>query len=149
MIPKTLFVLIPALVMLAGTEPMFGATVPAGTVLNVRLLTPVSSKDSPGKVFHVQLEQNIAVGGKVALASGTKLAGKVITSRRLTTSPHELTVDLVAVQFNGHNMPITTTGPQPLSNNITTMGGVSVSRNSYTVASGKRMQFKLARPLTL
>jgi hypothetical protein len=149
MIPKSLFILILTLVSLAGAEPMFGATIPAGTVLNVRLLTPVSSKDSPGRVFHVQLEQNIAVGGKVALASGTKLSGKVITSRRLTSSPHELTVDLVAAQVKGHNVPITTTGPQPLSNNITTMGGVSVSRNNYTVASGKRMQFKLARPLTL
>jgi hypothetical protein len=149
MIPKNFFRLTMMLAALAVALPIFGATIPAGTILNVRLLNPVSSKDSPGRVFHVQLEQNITVGGKVALASGTKFSGKVITSRRLTSSPHELTVDLVAAQVNGHSVPITTTGPQPLSNNITTMGGVSVSRNSYTVASGKRMQFKLTRPLTL
>ena len=149
MIPKSLFRLVLVLVTLTGTQAMFGATIPAGTILSVRLLNPVSSKDSPGRIFHAQLEHNITVGGKVALASGAKFSGKVVTSRRLTSSPHDLTVDLVAVQVNGQNVPVTTTGAQPLSNNVTTMGGVAVSRNSYTVASGKRMQFKLARPLAL
>ncbi len=149
MIPKSFFILILVLATLVGTQPIFGSTIPAGTVFSVRLLNPVSSKDSPGRVFHAELEHNITVGGKIALAGGTKFSGKVITSRRLTSSPHDLTVDLVAVQVNGQNVPLTTTGPQPLSNNTTTMGGVAVSRNSYTVASGKRMQFKLARPLAL
>jgi hypothetical protein len=149
MIPKSLFILILVLATLVGTQPIFGSTIPAGTVFSVRLLNPVSSKDSPGRVFHAELQHNITVGGKIALAGGTKFSGKVITSRRLTSSPHDLTVDLVAVQVNGQNVPLTTTGPQTLSNNVTTMGGVGISRNSYTVASGKRMQFKLARPLAL
>jgi hypothetical protein len=72
-----------------------------------------------------------------------------VTSRRLVRVAHDLTVDLTAFHSGGHNVPITTTGAQFLSNDIRAKGGVSIARASYTVASGKRMRFQLARPVPL
>jgi hypothetical protein len=125
------------------------ATVPAGTTLIVQTLNAISSIDSPGTRFAAQLANNIAVNGKVILPAGTKFSGKIETSRRLVTSPHRLTVNLTDVQVGGHAVPLKTTGAQLLSNDYKTRRGIEVSRASYTVAAGKRIEFQLAQPLKL
>jgi hypothetical protein len=124
------------------------ATIPAGAILVVKTLQPISSVDAPGKPFLAQLETNVTASGKVLLPAGTKVSGKVKTSRRMTMSPHPLTVDLTDVQFGGRTVPIKTTGACQLVNFETTRG-VAVSRQSYVVASGRKMQFRLAAPLNL
>ena len=125
------------------------ATIPAGTVFVVRTLHAVSSVDAPGSHCNGQLAHDITVGGKVVLRAGTKFAGKVVTSRRLISRPDKLTVDMTSVHLNGHNVPISTTGAQFLSNDMRSRRDVSVSRVNYTVASGKLLQFHFARPLSL
>jgi hypothetical protein len=146
---KTLCAMIIFLCGVAGAYQSRGATIPAGTVFVVRTLSPVSSVDAVGRRFSAQLEHDITVNGKVVVPAGTQFSGKVVTSRRLVTVAHDLTVDLTAFHAGGHNIPITTTGAQFLSNDIRTKGGVSISRGNYTVASGKRMRFQLARPVGL
>ena len=131
----------------AGVHILPGATVPAGTVLTVRTLRAISSVDPRGTSAPAQLERAVTVNGVVAIPAGTHFGGKVVSSRRLASSSEKLTIDLTSVHLAGHDVPITTTGPQFLSNDIKTKRGVGVSRVDYTVARGKVMQFKLARPL--
>ena len=124
------------------------ATVPAGTTLIVQTLDAVSSTDAPGTRFAAQLANNVAVNGKVILPAGTKISGKIETSRRMVSSPQRLTVNLTEVQMGGRAVPIRTTGARPLSNEYKTKRGIEVSRASYTVPAGKRIEFQLAQPLS-
>jgi hypothetical protein len=74
----------------------------------------------------------------------------VETAKRTTTSSQQLTVNLTSVQFGGRAVPIKTTGAHQLdSTTHQTRRGVSVSRASYTVPSGRKMQFRLAESLNL
>ena len=125
------------------------ATVPAGTILVVQTLDAVSSTDAPGTRFSAQLANNIAINGKVILPAGTKLLGKVETSRRMVSSTQRLTVNLTDVHVGGGIVSIKTTGARELSNDFKTKRGIGVSRGAYTVPAGARIQFQLAQPLNL
>lgn len=146
---KTL--ILAGLAMLASLVPQDspGATVPAGTVLVVRTLDAVVSTDTPGTRFSAQLATNVAVNGKVILPAGTKVSGKIETSRRTVSSTQRLTVNLTDVQVGGRAVPIKTTGARPLSNDYQTKRGIAVSRAAYTVPAGKQIEFQLAQPLNL
>jgi hypothetical protein len=126
------------------------ATIPAGATLVVQTLQPISSVDAPGKPFRAQLAIPITANGKVVLPVGTELSGKVVTSRRLASSSQRLTVNLTEIQFGGRAVPIKTTGAILLENNsFKTRSGVPVSRAGYQVASGRKMEFRLAEPVNL
>lgn len=128
----------------------FAATVPAATILVVRTLDTLSSVDAPGTRFAAQLENNILVNGKVVVQTGTRLSGRVETSKRLTTSSQRLTVNITSLELDGRSVPVKTTGAYPLeNNNYKTRRGVSVSRHSYVVPVGRKMEFRLAEPLKL
>jgi hypothetical protein len=148
---KAKILILTGLAMLAALVPKnsLAATVPAGTTLIVRTLHAISSTDAPGTRFAAQLANNVAINGKVILPAGTKLSGKVETARRLASSSQRLTVNLTEVQAVGHTVPIKTTGARELSNDYKTKGGVAVSRATYTVPAGKRIEFQLAQPLNL
>ena len=148
---KTKFLILAGLAMLAWLVPqnLPAATVPAGTILVVQTLDAVSSTDAPGTRFAAQLANNVAVNGKVILPGGTKLSGKIETSRRMVSSSQRLTVNLTEAQVGGRAVPIKTTGARPLSNDFKTRHGIQVSRAGYTVPAGKRIEFQLAQPLNL
>jgi hypothetical protein len=57
------------------------ATVPAGTALLVRTLDQVSSSDTPGKTFAAVLDTDLVVRGKTVAKAGTKIYGRVESSR--------------------------------------------------------------------
>jgi len=52
-------------------------SVPAGTTLLVRMVDPVSSRDSQGKRFTTTLETDLVVNGVTAAKAGTKIYGRV------------------------------------------------------------------------
>jgi hypothetical protein len=132
-----------------GAHDSSAATVPAGTALVVQTLNAVSSTDAPGTRFAAALANNVTVNGKVVLKAGTKLSGKIETSRRTASSSQKLTVNLTEVQAGGRAVPIKTTGARELSNDFKTKRGVGVSRGAYTVPTGARLEFQLAQPLSL
>jgi hypothetical protein len=148
---KAKILILAGLTMLAAHLPQdsSAATVPAGTTLVVQTLGAVASTDAPGTRFAAQLTNNVAVNGKLVLPAGTKLSGKIETSRRMVSSTQRLTVNLTDVQIGGRAVPIKTTGARPLSNDYQTKRGVSVSRAAYTVPAGKQIEFQLAQPLNL
>ena len=96
------------------------ATVPAGTILVVQTLDAVSSTDAPGTRFSAQLVNNVAVNEKAVLPAGTKLSGKIETSRRMVSSSQRLTVNLTDVKAGGRAVSIKTTGARELSNDFKT-----------------------------
>jgi hypothetical protein len=148
---KTKTLILVGLSMLAAQVPhdSSAATVPAGTVLIVKTLNAISSTDAPGTRFTAQLANSVAVNGKVILPAGTKLPGKVETSRRMVSSTQRLTVNLTEVVVGGRTVSIKTTGARELSNDFQTKRGISVSRAAYTVPAGKRIEFHLAQPVNL
>ena len=148
---KANILILAGLAMLAslGPQDAAAATVPAGTTLIVQTLDAISSTDAPGTRFAARLTTNVAVNGKVVLPAGTKLSGKIETSRRMVSSTQKLTVNLTEVQVGGRAVSIKTTGARELSNDFKTKRGISVSRAAYTVPAGAQLEFQLAQPLNL
>ncbi len=124
------------------------ATVPAGTTLVVQTLDSISSTEAPGTRFSAQLAHKVVVGGKVVLPAGTKLVGKIETSRRMHASSDRLTVNLTGVMLGASAVPLKTVGAVSLEG-YTTARGVSVSRGAYVVAAGRKIEFRLAQPLNI
>ena len=131
--------------------PMFGMIVPAGTTLVVRTLHSISSVDAPGTRVSTELDKDVVVNGKVALPAGTKVSGRVETSKRTRTSSSSLTVNITDAQVHGRAVAIKTAGAVSLENPFarTTRRGVQVSTYSYQVPAGAKVQFRLAKPLEL
>lgn len=134
-------------------QAAIAVTIPAGTTLVVRTLHNVSTADAPGKTIAMQLDKDVAVNGKVALPAGTKISGRVETSKRTSsrTNSQDLTMNITGAQVDGRNVPIKTTGAANPGNPLarTTRRGVQVSTYNYQVPMGTRMQFRLAQPIQL
>jgi hypothetical protein len=85
--------------------------IPAGTNLDVRLTTGLSSEDATdGDPFEGVLEHPLVVGEKVAIPKGAEVKGKVtkaVKSGRLKQRA-ELWVTLTEVTFRGKPWPVTT-----------------------------------------
>jgi hypothetical protein len=99
----------------------------------------------------MQLDKDVVINGKVALPVGTKISGRVETSKR-TRSPtrsQRLTVNITDAQVHGRTVAIKITGAADLENPFarTTQRGVQVSTYSYQVPVGTKVQFRLAQPL--
>ena len=131
----------------------FAVTIPAGTTLVVRTLHNISAVDAPGKALAMQLDKDVVVNGKVALPAGTKISGRVETSKRtsIPSRSQRLTVNITDAQVHGRTVAIKTTGAVSLENPFarTTRRGVQVSTYSYQVPAGAKVQFRLAKPLEL
>jgi hypothetical protein len=124
------------------------ASVPAGTQLVVRTLDTITSADARGTKVRTELFSAVTVQGRVVLPAGTKIMGRVESSRRTVSSDDRLSVNLTDVMVNGRHHPVTTTGAvHPV--NFTTSRGVAVTRGYYNIARGKTMVFRLAQPLQL
>jgi hypothetical protein len=129
------------------------ATVPAGTILVVRTGATISSRDRVGRTFVTQLDQNVAVQGKTLLPAGTKVLARVETSQADSRRPDPLSVNLTSISIGGQTqtVPIKTDGAFQLEAKPRTARQMrtGVSVGSFTVASGTKMQFRLAEPLNL
>jgi hypothetical protein len=121
-------------------------TVPAGTILVVKTLTSISTKDAVGKQFTARLDQDLAIKGNLVARAGTKFIGKVETSTKIGSSP--LTVNLTGVSSHGKTIPIATTGaykPQSASRGRRRQ----VTTRDFVLPPGSMLQFQLAQPVTL
>ena len=132
-------------------QAALAVTIPAGTTLVVRTLQGISSGDMAGTRIRMQLDNNISVKGTVALPAGTKISGRVESSKRGLTRDQKLTVNITDAQVHRGSVTIKTTGPVELQNPYarTTQHGVQVSKYSYQVPAGTKMQFRLAEPLQI
>ncbi len=86
-------------------------TLPAGTVLMVRINDSVSSKSAPGTNFTAKLEYDLAANGVVAAKAGTVIYGKVQSSSQAGRLRGQSTLDIRLTQMvpNGSPIPLMTT----------------------------------------
>lgn len=89
-------------------------TLPAGTMLVVRMVDTVTSQKPAGTKFTTKLEYDLATSGTVALKGGTILYGKVQSSTQARRAVGKSTLDLrlSEVLVNGQPVPIVTSGFQ-------------------------------------
>jgi hypothetical protein len=116
--------------------PTRASTLPGGTVLWVRTLEPVSSRDKAGKKFAAQLDTDLIVKGKVTAPAGSKVYGRVEPSRSAGQAKLELSLTQIIV--NGRPVAIATesyqdSGPR---NGRTTAGTVAATAGGTAASYG-------------
>jgi hypothetical protein len=126
------------------------ATIPAGTVLNVKTASSISSQDPAGRTFAAQLDQDVAVNGQVLLKAKTQAFGKIKSSRANPRKSEPLTLELTAISVNGRNVNVKTNSVQPGNPPRTgRQARYGHTAGTLTVTPGTKMQFQLAAPLNL
>jgi hypothetical protein len=87
-------------------------TLPSGTLLLVRMMDGVSSKNAPGANFTTKLEYNLVVDGVVAVKAGTVIYGKVQSSSQARRAVGKSTLDIRLAQMviGGSPVPIVSSG---------------------------------------
>jgi hypothetical protein len=89
-------------------------TLPAGTLLLVRMSDTVSSKNDPGDGFATRLEYDLVADGAIVAKAGTVVYGKVQSATQARRAVGRSTLDLRLVQIvpQGSPVPIVTSGYQ-------------------------------------
>jgi hypothetical protein len=126
------------------------ATIPTGTTVTVRTVSSISSKDAVGRTFEAQLDQDVAVKGKVLLKAGAKTFGKIKTSRANPRKSEPLTLELTSISVNGRNVAVKTNSVQPGSPPRTArQAQYGHTAGTLVISPGTKMQFQLAQAVTL
>ena len=126
------------------------ATIPAGTVLDVKTASSISSQDPAGRSFAAKVDQDVAVKGAVVLKAGTKVFGKIKSSRANPRKSEPLTLELTSISVNGRNVAVRTNSVQPGNPPRTgRQARYGHTAGTLTVTPGTKMQFQLAAPLNL
>jgi hypothetical protein len=124
-------------------------TIPAGTVLDVKTASSISSQDPAGRNFAAQLDQDVAVKGQVLLKAKTQAFGKIKSSRANPRKSEPLTLELTSISVNGRNVSVKTNTVQPGSPTRTArQARYGHTAGTLTVTPGTKMQFQLARAVT-
>ena len=136
------------------------ATIPAGTTLAVTAVSAFSSKTVAGRSFEGKLTQDVSLNGRVVLKAGSKVFGKVATSRYNPRKNEPLTVELTSVWAvcpcdrpanagNGSNVAVKTNTFQPGSPTVTArQAQYGHTAGTLMVNPGTLMQFRLLQPVT-
>jgi hypothetical protein len=106
-------------------------TLPAGTMLAVRLIDRVSSdKNQTGDRFEATLDTPVMIDGAVAADKGASVVGRVVRARKAgrMTNPSELVLDLVEL--------VCPTGRVPIETDPVEQSGESSSHAGDAVAIG-------------
>jgi hypothetical protein len=128
----------PAPVAAAPSAAPQSVTIPAGTVLMVKMMDSVSSKSAPGTPFTTKLEYDLAVNGVVAVKAGTVIYGKVQSSSQAKRARGMSTLDVRLVQMvpSGTPIPLSTTsylqkGENETKKTVVAAGVGAVVGNNY------------------
>ena len=125
-------------------------TLPAGTTITVSTVSAFSSKTVVGRTFEAKLAQDVAVKGHVLLKAGSKVFGKVASSRYNPRKNDPLTVELISVSVNGRNVAVKTNAFQPGSPPMTgRQAQYGHTAGTLMITPGTLMQFQLLQPVTL
>jgi hypothetical protein len=126
------------------------ATIPAGTTLTVSSVSSFSSKTVVGRTFEGKLAQDVLVNGKAILKAGSKVFGRIASSRHNPRRNDPLTVELTSVSVNGRNVPVKTNAFEPGHPAITgRQARHGFTAGTLVITPGTLMQFQLLQPVTL
>ena len=145
---KKTFILI-AIASCAWIAASSAATIPAGTTLTVQTVSLVSSKDPLGRTFEAKIAQDVSVKGSVLLKAGTKVFGKIKSSRANPRKSEPLSLELTSISVNGRNVAVKTDSFQPGSSPRTgRQAQYGHTAGTLTVTPGTKMQFQLVQAVT-
>ena len=126
------------------------ATIPAGTTLTVSTVSLVTSQSVVGRSFEAKLAQDVSVKGSVLLKAGTKVFGKIASSRANPRKSEPLSVELASIDVNGRRIGIKTNSVEPHGPPQTARQAQYGHTAGTTVVNpGTKMQFQLLQPATL
>jgi hypothetical protein len=126
------------------------ATIPAGTTVIVSTVSLVTSQDVVGRSFEAKLAQDVSVKGGIALRGGTKVFGKISSSRANHRKSGPLGVELASIEMNGRRVPLKTNSVEPHGPPQTArQAHYGHTAGTTVVNPGTRMQFQLLQPVTL
>jgi hypothetical protein len=150
MIPNKFVTLVVVICAWFAASSLNAATIPAGTMLTVSTVSLVTSKDVVGRSFEAKLAQNVSVKGNVVLKTGTKVFGKIASSRANPRKSEPLSVELASVSVNGRNVPVKTNSVEPHGPPQTArQAHYGHTAGTTVVNPGTTMQFQLLQPVTL
>jgi len=126
-----------------------GATIPAGTTLTVSTVSLISSQTVVGRSFEAKLAQDVSVKGNVGLKTGTKVFGKITSSRANPRKSGPLTVELSSIEVNGRRIPVKTSSVQPAGSPQTArQAHYGHTAGTTVVNPGTKLQFQLLQAVT-
>ena len=150
---KTILTKLPLIVALScsyAASSLSAATIPAGTILTVKTVGLVTSKDVVGRTFEARLAQDVSVKGSVLLKAGTTVFGKIKSSRYNPRKNEPLTVELASVEVKGRRIPLKTSSVEPHGPPQTArQAHYGHTAGTTVVNPGTRIQFQLLQPVTL
>lgn len=82
-------------------------TLPAGTLMLVRMKDGISSKNAAGTPFTTKIEYDLVVNGTKVVPAGTVIYGKVLSSTQARRAFGQSTLDLRLVQIAVGGTPVT------------------------------------------
>jgi hypothetical protein len=134
----------------AAASSLNAATIPAGTTLSVSSVSSFSSKTPVGRTFEAKLAQDVSVHGRSILKAGSKVFGRIASSRHNPRRNDPLTVELTSVSVNGRNIPVKTNAFQPGHPPVTgRQARYGYTAGTLVITPGTLMQFQLLQPVTL
>ena len=90
----------------APAAALSSVTLPYGTMLLVRMMDSISSKNAPGANFTTKLEYDLVANGVVAVRAGTVIYGKVQSSTQARRAFGKSTLDIRLAQMVPSGSPI-------------------------------------------
>jgi hypothetical protein len=134
----------------AAASALNAATIPAGTTLTVSTVSAFSSKTVAGRSWEGKLARDVSARGQVMLKAGSKVFGKIASSRSNPRKNEPLTVEVTSVSVNGRNVPVKTDAFQPGSPPTTgRQAQYGHTAGTLVITPGTLMQFKLLQAVTL
>jgi hypothetical protein len=125
-------------------------TIPAGTTLTVSTVSLISSQTVAGRSFEAKIAQDVKAKGAVVLKVGTKVFGKITSSRANPRKSGPLIVELASIELNGRRIPVKTNDIQPAGPPQTArQARYGHTAGTTVVNPGTRLQFQLLQPVTL
>lgn len=96
-------------------------TVPAGTLLLVRMRDTVTTRNSAGRRFSAELDSDLRVGGQLVAPRGARVWGRVEEARqaRRMTGASQIEVGLIEIEIGGQRVPIITSDVRIRTGNAT------------------------------
>jgi hypothetical protein len=126
------------------------ATIPAGTTLTVSTVSLVTSQGVVGRSFEAKLAQDVSAKGNVLLKAGTRVFGKIASSRANPRKSEPLSVELASLEVNGRRIPVKTNSMEPHGPPQTArQAHYGHTAGTTVVNPGTRLQFQLLQPVTL
>jgi hypothetical protein len=149
MIPNKLINLIAITCACVAASSLNGATIPAGTTLNVSTASSISSQDPAGRSFAAKIDQDVGGKGTVLLKAGTNAFGKIKSSRANPRKSEPLTLELTSISVNGRNVAVKTNEFQPGSPTRTArQAQYGHTAGTLVITPGTKMQFQLVQAAT-